>query len=396
MQNIKIKPIHPFAARMAPEIAFAVLKDLRKGSTVLDPMSGSGTVLRTVSQYGHNGLGFDIDPLSVMMSKVWTTIYNPKNLLIKSQEIINEAKELKLNSIYLPWIDDSPNTKEFIKFWFARNQSNDLRKLSFVINNYSGKYVDIFKIALSRLIITKSRGASLAGDVSHSRPHRIMVANDFNVFYEFDKTCSYLARIIDNQTLKSNISIKLGDARKLSKVDDGSITSIITSPPYLNALDYMRGHKLSLIWLGYEIDALGNIRSDNVGAEKAPDKGADIAFAQKIIKPIKNIANLTPRQQNMVYRYSLDMYKIVSETERVLENRGMATFVIGNSCINNVYVENSKIIEQSAKIIGLKIKNQKERVIPENKRYLPLPKFSKDSSLSRRMRTEVIMTLVKK
>ncbi len=45
----KIKPIHPFAARMAPEIAFEALKGLKKSSTILDHMVGSGTVLRTVS-----------------------------------------------------------------------------------------------------------------------------------------------------------------------------------------------------------------------------------------------------------------------------------------------------------------------------------------------------------
>ncbi len=74
MNNIeKIKPIHPFAARMAPEIAFEALKGLKKKSTVLDPMVGSGTVLRTVSEHGYKGIGFDIDPLAVLMSKAWTT-----------------------------------------------------------------------------------------------------------------------------------------------------------------------------------------------------------------------------------------------------------------------------------------------------------------------------------
>ena len=53
----KIKPIHPFAARMAPEIAFEALKGLQKSSTVLDPMVGSGIVLRTVSEHGFKGIG---------------------------------------------------------------------------------------------------------------------------------------------------------------------------------------------------------------------------------------------------------------------------------------------------------------------------------------------------
>ncbi len=66
----KIKPIHPFAARMAPEIAFEALKELKKSSTILDHMVGSGTVLRTVSEHGYNGIGFDIDPLAHLPDEV--------------------------------------------------------------------------------------------------------------------------------------------------------------------------------------------------------------------------------------------------------------------------------------------------------------------------------------
>ena len=65
----KVKPIHLFAARMAPEIAFNALEGLPEDSLVLDPMAGSGTVLRTISEFGFRGVGIDIDPLSVLMAK---------------------------------------------------------------------------------------------------------------------------------------------------------------------------------------------------------------------------------------------------------------------------------------------------------------------------------------
>ena len=61
---------------MAPELALANLVDLPKGQIVLDPMSGSGTVLRQASALGHKAYGFDVDPLAVLMSRVWTTAVN--------------------------------------------------------------------------------------------------------------------------------------------------------------------------------------------------------------------------------------------------------------------------------------------------------------------------------
>ena len=41
---------------------------------------------------------------------------------------------------------------------------------------------------------------------------------------------------------------------------------IVTSPPYANnAIDYMRAHKFSLVWLGWKIDDLTNIRKQYLG-----------------------------------------------------------------------------------------------------------------------------------
>jgi tRNA G10 N-methylase Trm11 len=391
----KLKTIHPFAARMAPEIAFEALRGLKKNSTVLDPMVGSGTVLRTVSEHGYNGIGFDIDPLAVLMSKVWTTSFNSQKIITKTTTIIEEANSLDLKSVHLPWIDDDPNTKAFINFWFGRKQINSLRKLCFIINNHKGIYNDLFKVAFSRLIITKTKGASLAADVSHSRPHKVYEKTDFDVLTAFSISCNMLSKIFERQQPKGKINVRLGDARNLSELNDESISIIITSPPYLNALDYMRGHKLSLVWLGYKIDELGSIRSNSIGIEKAPDSSADLILANEITKGIPSLQKLPHRKQNMINRYALDMYGIVEESARVLEKKGKATFVVGNSCINEIFVENALIVRNSCQMAGLRLIKQKEREIPQSKRYLPPPSYDNVSSFKSRMRTESVMSFSK-
>jgi tRNA G10 N-methylase Trm11 len=390
-----LKPIHPFAARMAPEIAFNALRGLRKDAVVLDPMVGSGTVLRTVSEYGFSGLGFDIDPLSVLMSKAWTTPFNSEKIRAKSEEILEEVNELKLNSIHLPWIDDDQSTRSFITFWFGRKQINALRKLSFVLGNHKGTYNELMKVAFSRLIITKAKGASLAADISHSRPHKVYDKNDYDVLHSFSNSCRALARIFREQQPKGKIDIHHGDARDLKLVSDESVSLIITSPPYLNALDYMRGHKMSLVWLGYKIDELGNVRSNSVGVEKAPDSRSDFELALKLTSGLKNLDKLQTRKQNMIKRYALDMYEVAVESVRVLEKTGKATFVVGNSCINGVFVENSRIVRNSCEMAGLTLVRKRDREIPQSKRYLPPPSHTKGSTLNNRMRTESVMRFTK-
>lgn len=390
----KLKPIHPFAARMAPEIAFEALQGLEDKAIILDPMVGSGTVLRTISSLGYNGLGIDIDPLAVMMSKAWTTRIHDKNFLKKANDVIKRAKGINVNSIHLPWIDTDKKTKDFIAFWFADEQIHDLRKLSFVINDISGKYSGLLKIAMSKLIITKSKGASLAADISHSRPHKVFKTNEFDVLKEYEKVCLKLAKLMESNPPLGKITVNLGDARKL-KIKDQSVDSIITSPPYLNAIDYMRGHKLALVWLGYKIDELSAIRGKSIGAEKSPNTSSNINLAKRMVRGIKGLEKLPQRKTKMIFRYALDMTDLMRESARVLKRNCKATFVIGNSIIQGVYIENTLIAEEAAKKSGLKLIARKEREIPQNRRYLPPPSKTEASSFNLRMRTETVMTFIK-
>lgn len=391
----KIKPIHPFPARMAPEIAFEALDGLAKKSLVLDPMIGSGTVMRTISELGYKGIGFDVDPLAILMTKAWTSKVNEAAFLKASGKILTASRDLYPQRIYLPWIDEDSETNDFINFWFAPKQIVDLRKLSYKICNYKGEYSTLYKIALSRLIITKNKGASLAADVSHSRPHKVREDNDFDVLNEFEKSCRQIAKAMNTEKLKGKIKVTKGDARRLSAIKNDTIDSIITSPPYLNALDYMRGHKFSLVWLGHKISLLTTIRGSSVGAEKAPNKGSNIIQAKYIVRQIQNFSDLPKRTKNMIYRYALDMENIVKESARVLKKNRNATFVIGNSSLKGVYINNALITEEAAREYGLKLVDSKEREIPQNKRYLPPPSGVDNTGLNARMRTETIMTFKK-
>ena len=54
---------------------------------------------------------------------------------------------------------------------------------------------------------------------------------------------------------------------------DGSVDLIVTSPPYANAIDYMRAHKFSLVWLGQPIANLSHLRGKYIGAERQDTGG---------------------------------------------------------------------------------------------------------------------------
>jgi hypothetical protein len=94
----------------------------------------------------------------------------------------------------------------------------------------------------------------------------------------------------------------------------------------------------------------------------------------------------------MIQRYAIDLQDMLVEVERVLKLGATATFVMGNSCLKGVYIQNSEGLVAAGDLAGLTEIDRSERDLPNNSRYLPTPA---SGNLSKRMRKEVIVTLQK-
>jgi tRNA G10 N-methylase Trm11 len=389
--------VHPFPARMAPDLALKSLERLTSG-TVLDPMTGSGTVARVAKERNLHAIGFDLDPLAVLISKVATTPVDEETMDKSFGSFMNALKSLDGQSLTLDWIDSDPEAVRFVEFWFGQKQRNDLRKISHLLINHDNSeinpdFVDVLKIALSRIIVTKKQAASLAQDTSHSRPHRVTLESEFDVLKGFENSFRAVKKCISQIPKQGSVFIRRGDARNLSILQDDSIDAVITSPPYLNAIDYMRGHRLSLIWLGHSYQDLRQTRSISIGSERKPDLQFNGAHFESMKLAMGDLEPLPKRFHGMIERYVIDLHKMITEVARVLKPNCNATFVMGNSCLKGVYIENSEALARAGELLGLGIASKFERELPSGSRYLPTPEAG---ALSKRMRKEVILTFTKK
>ncbi|AVO30097.1 MULTISPECIES: hypothetical protein [Stenotrophomonas] len=392
-----IRTVHPFPARMAPELALRSLRQLPSGSTVLDPMAGSGTVLRQAQALGHRGIGFDMDPLAVLMSRVWTTPVQTQLVQSEFESVQAEAIKVNLRTDRPSWHD--AETRQFINYWFATTQRRDLARIAVVLERRRlarlgpsrRAAVDALQVALSRIIVTKEQCASLARDTSHSRPHRVTETTDYCVMRGFSRSVAQvIARLADQQTSSMSnhleTAVNLGDARAIA-LADGSVDAIMTSPPYLNAIDYMRGHRMSLVWLGYSVSTLRAIRSNTVGAERAGTQ--DTAVVTDIANAMCAMDTLAPKHQRMILRYANDLQLMMIQAARVLRPTGSATYVLGNSCLKESFIQNSEGVAKAAQHAGLLLVDTSTRELPTGSRYLPV---TQSGALSKRMRTETILT----
>ena len=382
--------LHPFPARMAPQLATEALARLPGQSVVLDPMCGSGTVLQAAAAAGHRTVGFDLDPLAVLIAGVATSGISGASVRRLCRVMVDDA-DRRANRQPIWQLQDA-ETSNFVDYWFGPGQQPYLRKLAVSLHGRGGATADALRVALSRTIITKDHGASLARDVSHSRPHRVTLENSYDVRTGFLTAAESVSSWLDTHRSQSSASVRIGDARSLPHRLDGGVDVVITSPPYLNAIDYLRGHRLALVWLGHQLPSLRSIRADSIGAERALRDPGDKVL--RIARVAAAYRELPDRERGMLFRYAVDLLRVMSGVARVLRADGEAVLVVGNSNLRGVFVRNSKAVSEAAVLAGLTPVSEAERELPAQHRYLPPPRAS-GRSLDLRMNTESVLVFRK-
>ena len=390
--------VHPFPARMAPSIVVDALASKRP-LTVLDPMMGSGTVLALARSLGHRVLGFDTDPLAVLISTVWTSAIDIREFEYTAKGVLNDAKrifaDLPVRDAYPATADEE--TKRFVRFWFDPYARRQLAALAQTIEAVSDHRIQsALWCGFSRLIITKQFGASRAMDLSHSRPHRVFPTAPAKPFSHFDRAI----RTVSSGCLQKGqlgigprVYAQLGDARSIPLRDD-SIDLVLTSPPYLNGIDYMRTSKFSLVWMGHLIADLRIVRSTSIGAESRLDGTCQDTYLSSLTARFSP-DGLQAKHTRVVTRFIDDMRRTISEVSRVLRISGRTVFIVGDSSVSGgKLINTSGIVEDLAAAVGLNVIDKRVRTLPANRRYLPSPTKRKSGRFFRtRLRRETVLTL---
>ena len=404
------RPVHPFPARMAPDIALGLVRGRRCRMTVLDPMAGSGTVLVSARDTGHTAIGFDMDPLAVLISRVWASPIDRTLVRRRAASVLDAARrDCKADGAaeaYPRGADEE--TRQFVRYWFDPTARRQLASLSASISRVRDQGVrDALWCAFSRLIIAKQAGASRAMDLSHSRPHRAFSRAPALPLPGFDAA---VGRVLEGCATGSGdpvarkpadgrraggtqVDVRMGDARRLD-LGDGSVDMVITSPPYLNAIDYMRSSKFSLVWMGHTIGTLRGIRSESIGTEVGM---RDDGLLEEVASGLGCLRSLHGRGRAILTRYVCDMRLVVEETARVLAAGGTAAYVIGENTVRGTYISNSRIVERLAAGAGLDVVAKRSRRLPARSRYLPPPLAPpRAGALDGRIRREVVLEMRKR
>jgi DNA modification methylase len=391
---------HAFAAKFPPQIPRTFIEGLTlPGEVVLDPMMGSGTALLEAYLHDRQSVGFDLDPLAIRQSQVKTTWVSADLLKQTTHDIISAARSWLLKTKDPePLLHEryTPKAVEFIQYWFLPETQLQLLALLESINRLPEGHVrDFIEVAFSAIIVTKSGGVSMARDLAHSRPHRVADKIPRDALQQFEARVRKNIRNLAALPEKTYPPvIRQGDARQLP-LEEASIDLVITSPPYANAIDYMRAHKFSLVWFGARIEDLALLRSRYIGAERTSNL-SEVLLPPRAEEIISHLTMLDKLKARILRKYYADMQAAIEQMYRVLRPDRTAVIVVGSSTMRGIDVETHYCLADLAVATGFDVVGVFERKIDRDKRMMPARFGARNGSgIEDRMHHEYVIAAYK-
>lgn len=305
---------HSYPARFIPQIPRAFIQLFSKeGDTILDPFCGCGTTLVESTLLKRHSIGNDFNPLATLLSKVKTTSLSDKQL-IKIDSLIKLIEtRIKKNNLKESDLPELPNRN--ISKLFSKEMLKELQVIKNIVKTVEAEDKNLYNyllIALSatiRAIIESENGDNILG-----------------IFERKINQMNNLMKEYRENTHKTDIKLINGDARKLDIFSE-SVDLIVTSPPYVNALDYYRVHMYNMLWLGMD-------------------------YNEFKINEIGGHSHFLANRFRLLAEYLGDMLRAMIEMNRVLKNGKYCAIVVGNSSIDYELIESYKHFISMAKYIG--------------------------------------------
>ena len=398
--------LHSYPAMMVCPISRNIIKTmegLMTISSLLDPFSGSGTVLVEGMLAGiPNILGSDINPLARFLTKVKTTPLDVSILQFYASNLLNSVQDryerykLQIDSVddvlvnaygldltaKKEWGDSAahyleeyceknkvdihiPSFKN-IGYWFKPRVILLLQIIKDEISRIEDKNIrDFIFVAFSesiRLVSNRRNGEFKMFRMEPSKVEKFApnVIGEFSTILRrnIEKMNSFAEACADSDT-RSNVTILQNDATVLQDIPNESVDLVITSPPYGDSrttVAYGEYSRLSLQWLGIESlseKEIMGIDKSLMGGTKFRNGFEYTIASQTLRESLFRIKNENLERAGDVYSFYNDLEKSIKSISEKTRVGGYHFWVVGNRTVKGELLKTDVIISEIANNYGL-------------------------------------------
>jgi len=350
----KGRPIYDwfyYKEAFSPEIVEYVIHNYAKNAkSLFDPFCGAGTTVLCAKQHGINSFAVDSSPLAVFVSRAKCADYSERDIeeikkFMEPREARHKTRDAESKTQHPPEAIDwqfelFPPSRAFPPS--NLNQMLAIRSRLEALENENAS--NLLMLALLSIIPQTSLVVKDGGVLKIDKKKRAMPVKD--AFKR--KVKSMLADLgrTEARTRDPRHDIRLGDARK-TEFENETADVIVTSPPYLNNIDYSKvyGLELSLLALDKRITATTRARSVRSFITSTAFDSLELP------EEVREFADKIP----IVGSYFSDMRSVLLEMHRILRPGGVVGFVVGNSVIHETHILVDEVIGEMAEKIGFDV-----------------------------------------
>lgn len=358
------------------------------GDNILDPFSGTGTTVVTAVQNGVNGVGLEVNPFLCFASSVklnWEV--NLSDFRVTLTHFFDEAQSL-LNSLSMESELFSPTmsaaTVEKSKTILSEIDEPDMPRLHKWMTQVVVQKILILRHLIETIVPERIRPHFLLALAAILRPASNMKltphafgsnkrkadAPVYDLFVEkISKIYADLKYIQSSNKQIGKGQIIHCDARSANNIKHNLpfASLAITSPPYLNNLDYTMQTRMELFFLKFvnSMEELRSLRKAMVTCDakatykdvKDSDEVYNIQSIQKIASRLKEVH----REKNwgwdypfMTTQYFGGMFRVLKAVKPILKRHARFVLVVGESAHSGVKVPVPDILVELGENAGYK------------------------------------------
>ena len=237
--------IFRYFGKFPPPIAtYMISQYTKEKDLVIDPMCGSGTTALEAGILKRRCAVNDVNPLSVLISKVKTTKIDKSLLEEKLEYLKANYRPMSLEEYaFVPVALKDPD------HWFLKETSDSLRGIKYLIEQETDTNLENFlKVIFAATIRRVSRATTQQGRLF------LDVATALeDAFPTFEKRYEIGMKGLAELPEISDIEYYNVDLKDLSTIDyEGKAKLVILHPPYFNSYKYSSVNSLEMGWLGYD------------------------------------------------------------------------------------------------------------------------------------------------